>query len=494
MTHPRFLAFDIGAESGRAVIGTLKHGRLLLEEIQRFPNGPVTVCGTMYWNALGLYHNLIEGMRVYAQRFGGSVDSLGIDTWGLDFGLIGKDGSLLQNPVCYRDRRTDGMMQMVCRRMRPESLYNETGIALVPIYTLCQMLSLRLHKSPVLEAADTFLMMPDLLAYFLTGEKRCERSNAISTQLYNPRRRSWSKAVFRAFDLPISIMPKIVDPGTVLGELLVPIKSETGLKRAVVVEPCTHDTASAATAVPGRGNDWAFISSGTWSAVGAFTDKIVPAEKVDVTTILNELSVRDFFVCRNIMGLWLLQQARAVWQRSGQAYSYEELVKLARKAPEGGPMLYPDDPAFLSPDDMCQSIRSYCERSDQKPPRGTGEFARCILESLALSYRHALDQFARILGRRFNVLHIVGGGSRNSLLCQFTANAAGIPVVAGPVEATGAGNVLVQALACGYVGSPTEIRDIIHRSTSLMEYKPKDTLKWQERYGKYLSMMKKIGK
>ena len=490
----RFLAFDIGAESGRAVVGTLKDNRLSLEEVHRFPNGPVTVYGTMYWDVLGLYRNLLDGMRACVQRFSDSVEAVGIDTWGLDFGLLGKDGQLFQNPVCYRDRRTEGMLDEVCRRMSPKNLYDETGIALVPIYTLCQMLSLRLRQNPVLESAATFLMIPDLLSYFLTGEKCCERSNAISTQLYNPRQHCWSKAVFRTFDLPMSIMPRLVDPGTLLGQLIDPIKTEVGLKHAPVIVPCTHDTASAVAAVPGRGNDWAFISSGTWSVVGALTEEVVTSEKVDIAVVCNELTIQNFFVCRNVMGLWLLQQARAVWQRFGESYSYEQLIELAQEAPEEGALLYPDDSLFLAPDDMCQAIQDYCKKTNQASPQGLGEFSRCILESLAFSYRHALDQFAQILGHRFRVLHIVGGGSRNTLLCQFTANAVGIPVVAGPVEATVAGNVLVQALACGYVDSPAEIRGIIHRSTDLVEYKAENTARWEDRYGKYLAMLGAVHK
>jgi sugar (pentulose or hexulose) kinase len=242
-------------------------------------------------------------------------------------------------------------------------------------------------------------------------------------------------------------------------------------------------------AVPGEGEDWAFISSGTWSVVGALTEELVTSPEAFSAGVCNELTLQSFFLCRNIMGLWLLQQSRALWQQGGEAYTYADLVQMAEQAPEGGPLVHPDDPSFLAPKDMARAIHEYCARTGQRQPKGPGEMVRCILESLALSYRHALEQLERILGRRFRVLHIVGGGSRNSLLCQLTANATGFPVLAGPVEATVTGNVLVQALALGYIASAEEIRDVVRSSSALVEYEPKDTLRWQNYYAKYLRLV-----
>ena len=490
MSKRRFLAFDLGAESGRAVVGTLDGGRLSLEEIHRFPNEPVELCGTLHWNVLGLHSNVLKGMRTYAERFGESVDGIGIDTWGLDFGLLARDGSLLQNPVHYRDRRTEGMQAEAARRMPPEELFRRTGLPLVPIYTACQLLSLRLRRSPVLESAATFLMMPDLIAYFLTGQKRCERSDAISSQIYDPRAGEWSAEVFRAFDLPLSIIPDLVDPGTVLGEPLESVRRETGLKEGPVIAPCTHDTASAVAAVPARGNDWAFLSSGTWSILGALSDRVVTTEEAFSARMVNELTLESFFLCRNIMGLWLLQQARAAWQRQGGSYSYADLVRLAGEVRQGGPLIHPDDESFLAPLDMCEAIRQYCDRTGQSQPDGPAEITRCILESLALCYRHALEGIESILGRSLRTLHIVGGGSLNTLLCQLTADATGVPVLAGPTEATVAGNVLVQALARGFLRSPQEIRDVVRASFELVEYEPHDTAQWEGPYGRYLDLVK----
>jgi len=479
MPENRFLAFDLGAESGRAVVGTLADGRLTLEEIHRFSNEPVEVCGTWHWDILCLYNNVLKGMREYVQRFGDSVDGIGIDTWGVDFGLLAKDGSLLESPVCYRDRRTEGMQEQVLKRISAEDLFQRTGMALLPIQTLFQLFSIQLAQSSILAAADTFLMMPDLLAYFLTGEKRCERTNAISTQLYDPRQRAWCEEIFKACDLPFSLMAPLMDPGTLIGEVCDSVKRDTGLKSAPVIAPCTHDTPSAVAAVPGRGDDWAFISSGTWSVAGALSDEVVTTPDALSAGLCNEVTLGSFFLCRNIMGLWLLQQARAVWQRRGEEYSYEQLVELAEKSPESGPVVNPDDPSFLAPEDMEIAIRDYCTKTGQQLPQGPADITRCILESLALSYRHGLDRISRILGRKFSVLHIVGGGSLNALLCQLAANVTGIPVVAGPVEATTAGNVLVQALARGYLASPQEIRDVVRVSFTPVEYEPKDIPRWQ---------------
>jgi len=485
MNERRYLAFDLGAESGRAVVGTLADGRLWLEEIHRFPNEPVEVCDTWHWDVLSLYNHVLKGMREYVRRFGDRVEGIGIDTWALDFGLLARDGKLLQNPVCYRDRRTEGMVEEVLAKMPAEGLYERTGIAILPIHTLYQLLSLRRSRSPLLELATRYLMMPDLLAYFLTGESRCERTNAITTQLYDPRAGQWHREVFETFDLPLSIMPELVGPGTVLGALRDSVQRATGLNQAVVIAVCNHDTGSAVAAVPGQGKDWAFISSGTWSVLGTLTDEVVTSAEAFAARVCNELTLGSFFLARNIMGLWLLQQARAAWQRAGQDCSYEDLVQLAEQAPEADTVIDPDDLSFLAPLDMPQAIRDYCARTGQTPPDGPAAMTRCILESLALSYREGLERLAAILGRPFRVVHIVGGGSRNGLLCQFTADATGLPVLAGPVEATVAGNVLVQALAREELSSPSEVREVVRRSFELVEYTPQPSEAWESRYEKY---------
>lgn len=488
-TEKRFLAFDLGAESGRALVGTLAGGRLALEEIHRFANAPVEACGTLYWDILALHSNVLKGIRTYVEKFGDSVDGIGIDTWGVDFGLFARDGSLLQNPVCYRDKRTNGIPEQVLMRVPADDLYRLSGLAMSQIQTLPQLFALRRNDSPLLDAADKFLMMPDILAYFLTGEKRCERTNAISTQLYDPRKGTWSKAIFKACDLPISIAPELIDPGTVLGEVSERIKRQTGLKHGRVIVPCTHDTASAVAAVPGEGDHWAFVSCGTWSVVGALSDDVITSPGAQAAGMANELTLKSFFLGRNIMGLWVLQQARAAWRKQGKEYSYEELVCLAEEAAESETILNVDAPGFLAPQDMLTAIREFCLKTRQRPPECVGAVARCIIESLALSYRHGIKQLAMLLGRRFNTLNIVGGGSQNRLLCQAAADATGVRVVAGPAEATAAGNTLVQALACGCLTSPEQIRRIVRNSSELTAYEPRDHGRWEERYARYLQQI-----
>ncbi len=489
MEGRRFLAADLGAESGRVVAGTLEEGRLSLEEIHRFPNRPVQVHGTLHWDVLNLYGNVLEGMRTFAQQYGAEVDGIGIDTWAVDFGLLGRDGSLLQNPVCYRDHRTDDMPDVVRARIPEPEVYRRTGIFLLPIYTLCQMVALRRADGPLLDCAETFLMMPDLVAYFLSGEVGCERTNAISTQLYDPREGTWRRDVFEAFDLPLDIMPPIIEPGTVLGAMLGAVQEETGLGPAEVIAPCTHDTGSAVAAVPGQGDDWAFLSSGTWSILGSLSGEVVTTDEALAAGLCNELTLEGLFLCRNIMGLWLLQQARASWLADGDEYSYTELVEAARRAPAGGPIVDPNDDGFMAPEDMPDAIRAYCRRTGQTEPDGPAAVSRCILESLALCYRHDLDQIGRILGRDYRTLHVVGGGSQNTLLCQFTADATGLGVQAGPVEATVAGNVLVQAYAKGLLDSPGAVRRVVRDSTRLVEYEPEDTGYWRDRYGLYRELL-----
>jgi len=490
----RFLAFDLGAESGRAVVGVLGRGRLTIEEMHRFANRSRDVNDALRWDVGSLYKNVLKGIHAYVERFGASADGIAIDTWALDFGLLDENGSLLEDPVCYRDKRTEGMADIVTKVFSRKTLYELTGMNLLGIETLCQLLALRRSDSPLLNQSRALLMIPDLLGYFLTGEKRCERTDAVTSQLYNSRTRGWCDEIFAAFDLPRDIMPTLVDPGTRMGELTASVKTETGIRSAPVIAPCTHDTGSAVAAVPGQGDDWAFISSGTWSVVGALTDEIVTAREAFAAGLCNELTLGGPFLCRNIMGLWLLQRLRSTWKSRGEAYagSYAQLVKLAESAPGGGPLINVDDPAFLAPENMESAIYDYCGRTGQREPSGPASVVRCVLESLALSYRQTLDHISGILGRTFRKVHVVGGGSLNTLLCQFTSNATGIPVLAGPVEATASGNILAQAFARGLLSSPEEVREVVRHSTDFVEYQPEDAHYWEDRYASYVKLESKL--
>ena len=482
---PHFLAFDLGAESGRAVVGSLYRRRLYLKEVHRFANEPVEAAGTHYWDILSLYREMLKAMQICASRYGRNLDGIGIDSWGVDFGLLARDGSLVQNPVHYRDSRTEGIEKEVLSRMAAAEIHANTGMALSRIQTACQLLAMRLRGSPALDVADCLLMIPDLLAYFLTGEKRCERTNAISTQLYRAKTGAWWEEMFRALDLPVALMPALASPGHPTGTLAESIQKATGLGTVPVFFPCTHDTASAVAAVPGSGSGWAFISSGTWSVVGALSEGLIP--EACAAGLCNELTLDGFFLCRNVMGLWLLQQARREWRLQGVEYSYEALMHLAEECPPGTSVIDVDDAGFLSPASMGEAIREFCRGTEQVPPESPGAVTRSILQSLALAYRKAIDETAGFQGRRFEVIHVVGGGSRNTLLCQFTADATGLPVIAGPAEATVAGNVLVQALAAGVLGSAKEVREVVRRSSVLVEFSPRDTARWDELYGRYRS-------
>ena len=503
MHAPTFLAFDLGAESGRAVLGTLMDEVLTLDEIHRFPNEPVQLGDTLHWNLLWLYASVLRGLQA-AAGYRGEIESFGIDSWSLDFGLLGgrreswENGSedlgpeacaleLLGNPVHYRDRRTEGLVEIASQALLPRRMFELTGLTPNQIHTAFQLYALRLSHSPLLRAAETFLMIPDLLGYYLTGARVRERTNAIHTQLYDPRKGDWCAEMFGALDLPIEIMPPLVDPGTRLGTLTEQVQQATGLGPLQLVAPCTHDTGSAVAAVPAEGPADAFLSSGTWSILGALTAEPITTPEAFAARLNNELSM-GFFICRNIMGLWLLQQARAAWERAGQPLSYEELEARAAQAPPGGPIVVPDAPVFLAPPDMPTAIREFCRATGQTVPDSVEMMARCILESLALSYRHGLEQFGRVLGQRFMNLRIVGGGSQNGLLCRLTADATGLFTTAGPVEATVVGNLLVQAWATGHLHSTAEMREVVRNSFELEEYEPRRNAVLEEQYGKFVEM------
>ena len=482
------LGFDFGASNGRAMHGAFDGERLTIGELHRFPNDPVQVGDTLYWDILRLYHEMRTGLSK-AVRDGAAPVAIGIDTWGVDFGLLARDGRLLSNPVHYRDSRTDGMMEHAYRVMPKEEIFAHTGLAFMQFNTLYQLLALQNAKDPTLENAKTLLFTPDLLAYFLTGEMGTEYSIASTAQLTDPRTRDWSAPIFEAFSLPRELFTEIRESGTVRGSLRESLRTELRVPgQTVVVAGGQHDTAAAVAAVPASGKRFAYISSGTWSLLGAETDAPVISEGVMKANYTNEGGVcGKTRVLKNIMGMWIIQECRRQWLKEGECEDFAGLAALAEQAEPFRSLFDPDDDRFLAPGDMPGRIRAYCAETNQPVPETRGQVARAVYESLALKYRWAVRRLERdILGYDIECLHIVGGGSNNTLLNRMTAGAVGRPVIAGPGEATAIGNLLVQAMALDAVGSLGELRAVVRRSFETAEFLPEETGRWDDAYGRFL--------
>ena len=494
-TTSNYLALDLGAESGRGLLGRFDGERLELEEVHRFPNGPVRMLDTIYWDLPRLFEEVKASLRK-AGSGGGELDGAGVDTWGVDFGLIGRGDTLLGNPVHYRDARTDGMLEAAFERVPRERIYEVTGLQFLPFNTLYQLLAMVRSNSPILEAAETMLMMPDLLGWLLTGRRAGERTDASTTQLLDPRTGTWSDALCRDLGLPRAILPELIEPGTALGPLRRSVAEEVGLTRPLtVIAPATHDTASAVAAVPASSGlssppDWCYLSSGTWSLLGVE----VPGPVINAETMrynfTNEGGVAGTTrLLKNIMGLWLVQESRRTWARAGREWTYEDLIARAQVAPPFATLVDPDDTSFLATGDMPARLSAYCIRTNQAPPADEAALIRCCLESLALKYRWAIERLEAILGTTIRTIHVVGGGTKNALLCQFTADACGRPVHAGPVEATAIGNILMQAIGRGRLGSIAELRDVVARSFPVTIYEPRDTAAWADAAGRFAPLV-----
>ncbi len=491
MSSQVYIAFDLGAESGRAVAGIYDGQRLELRTMHRFPNTPLRLPDALTWNVLRQYAEILEGITLTVREYGDAVRSAGVDTWGVDFGLLDARGTLLTNPVHYRDHRTDGIMEHVQAMVGADTIYDATGIQFMPINTLYQLIAVQQQHPGLLELADRMLMMPDLFHYWLSGAKMCERTIASTSQMMDPRTGDWAIDLLRHVGLPTHFLPEIVPPGTKLGKLRKAVAEETGAQNVEVITPGSHDTASAVAAVPADGKvDFAYISSGTWSLMGVELSEPLINAHTRTLNFTNEGGVFNTIrFLRNIMGLWLVQECRRAYAREGQEYTYEQLTQMASEAEPFRSIIDPDDRAFLSPANMLEAIRTYCTNTDQPAPETPGQFVRCCLESLALRYRWVLEQLESLMGKRLQVIHVVGGGTQNRLLCQFTADACNRLVQAGPVEATAAGNVLLQMIALGELKGITEGRALVRRSTEMAEYTPQNTQAWEEAYGRFLRLL-----
>lgn len=481
----KILAFDLGAESGRGLLGLFDGDKLKLEVVHRFPNGPVATLNTLHWDVLRLYGDMVLTLQKTAAEHG-DIASLGVDTWGVDFALLGRDGSLLGNPRHYRDPHTEGVMEMAFAILPRLELYAQTGIQFMRFNTLFQLLALKRDRSPLLDLAETLLFMPDLFHYWFTGIKVNEYTDASTSQMLHPGTRTWARELTRGFGLPDKLLGTLVSPGTVLGPMRSTLASQTGLTPAPVIAPATHDTASAVAAVPARGDSWAYISSGTWSLMGAEVTEPSTGGKTLEYNFTNEGGVGGTIrLLKNIMGLWLVQECRRAWERAGARHSYDDLIRLADSAAPFVSIVEPDDESFLLPTSMPRAIADFCRRTGQPTPESPGAIIRCALESLALKYRWVLERLEELLGRRLDTIHIVGGGCQNTLLCQFTADACKRTVIAGPVEATAIGNVLVQAMGLGLVGSLAEARDLVRRSFDCAVFEPRRPQDWDGAYERF---------
>ncbi|MGG6312676.1 rhamnulokinase [Paenibacillus macerans] len=501
---PCVLAFDLGAGSGRAFVGEIVSGtnggsggsapsagsgKLRITEIHRFPNTPVSIGGHLHWDTPMLLQEIKTGIRKAFQA-GYRPESCAIDTWGVDFGLLDRGGELLGIPYHYRDRQTEGLIEEVSELVGAERLFRESGLQFMPFNTIYQLYALKKANSPKLDIAETLLLTPDLLNYFLTGKRCCEFTMATTTGLYDPGRGAWNRPLLAELELPGAMFLEPVSPGTAIGELTAEVRAELGVPPMKVIAVASHDTESAAAAVPADSASFAYLVSGTWSLLGTQMPAPLLEQAVLERQFSNEGGVDGtYHLLKNIMGLWILQECKRKWEQGGgYGYSFAELVRLAEQAEPLRSLIDPDDLRFMNPADMPEEIRSYCRETGQPVPDSTGGFVRCILESLALRYRQVLEQAEELTGSRFAGLHMVGGGIQNELLCRFTADALGRPVWAGPVEASAIGNLLVQLRAGGWLKDMREGTKLVKASFPLQPYEPgspEQRAAWSAAYGRY---------
>lgn len=477
MANKHVIAVDLGGESGRVMRADFDGERLTLAETHRFPNIPVRAGQTLYWDVLRLWHEITIGIKALAQ----DAAAIGVDTWGVDFALLDRDGNLLGNPVHYRDHSSsEAMMQWVFERMPRREVFERTGIQFMPINGLYRLAGLAQRRSPMLDAAATFLTFADVFNFWLSGSRTCEFTQATTQQLYNPHAGDWDYDLISQLEIPTHIFPTLVQPGDRIGEY----------QGIPVIVPAGHDTGCAVVAVPTTTANYAYLSSGTWSLLGLELDQPIINDESYAANLTNEGGVYGTFrLLKNIMGLWLVQQCRVTWQELGENYDYAQLAALAEKAEPFRSFIDPDNPIFLPPGDMPARIREFCQQTNQPVPETVGQVVRCVYESLALKYRFTLDQLTQVAGRQVDTLHIIGGGAKNALLNRMTADATGRVVVAGPTEATAMGNALVQFISLGELGSLAEARQMLSRTADTETYEPKQTAAWDAQVDRFKALL-----
>jgi rhamnulokinase len=492
-----FLAVDLGASSGRVVAGEFSGKRLALEEVSRFENGGVLANDRLYWDLLNQWNHVKDGLRSACVKYGERIVSVGVDTWGVDFGLLGARDELLGNPVHYRDRRTEGILEQAFQVVPREEIFAQTGLQFMQFNTLFQLFAMRREGSPLLDAAESLMMMPDLFHWLLSGEKSNEYTNATTTQFFNPRENDWAFPLLERFEVPRRLFGPVATPGTRLGPLRASVANEIAGPRMQVVLPGTHDTASAVMSVPASGTpgkrpDWCYISSGTWSLMGIEVPGPVVNDRCRELNFTNEGGVGGTIrLLKNIAGLWLVQQCRAAWQREGREYDWSQLTGMAQGAKPLVALIDPDDPRFVAPENMPAAIREFCQETGQVAPETDGAVVRCALESLALRYRMVILWLEQLNGGPLETIHIVGGGTQNRLLCQMAADACDRRVVTGPIEATAIGNVMMQALSNGDVASIVEAREVIRNSFAVDEYVPTAPEPWHAAFDRFARIVER---
>lgn len=491
MKKHTFLAFDIGATSGRAVLVILINGKFEMREIHRFPNNLLELHGKYYWNIYNLYEELKKSLSLCTQQHI-VPDSIGIDTWGVDFGYLASDGSLLGLPRAYRDPYTEGAPEEYFRLISREEVYRLTGIQIMNFNSLFQLFRAGQEGFAPLGNAEEILFIPDLLSYLLTGNRVCEYTDASTSQLLNPVTRQFEASLLEAAGVPPSIVRQVVMPGTLVGELTDTLAEETGAGKVPVIAVAGHDTASAVAAVPAQDIHFAYLSSGTWSLMGIESEEPIITKESYENNFTNEGGIEGTIrFLKNITGMWLLEQCRKEWEKAGRSYTYPEIVQMAEQAVPFICFVNPDDPRFANPACMTKAITSYCEETEQPVPVTDAEFIRCIFESLALRYNEVIRMLKEMAPFRIDRLHVIGGGSKNTLLNQFTANAIGMPVIAGPSEATAIGNAMIQARSAGIVSTRWEMRRLIAGSVHTETFLPQEEIIWKEVYERYIEIVKR---
>lgn len=486
----KILSFDFGASSGRAMLAEYSDGKINMQEIHRFSNDTVTVNGTMYWDILRLFFEIKTGITKAVNS--GGFDAIGIDTWGVDFGLIDKRGKLIGNPVHYRDTRTEGMLEETFKTVSQDEIYSRTGIQCMRINTLYQLMYLKNHEPEQLDSAEKMLMIPDLFAYMLTGEIKEEATIASTSNLFNPYKKDWDRELIKKLGLPVHIFADVIKPGEVYGMLSDEICEELGCKKVPVVAACGHDTASAVVATPSETDDFVYISCGTWSLFGIESKDPILTSQAAELNFTNEGGYDGTIrFLKNIMGLWLIQESRRQWKREGDNVGFDQLEKEALGAEPFKCFIDVDDPAFETAGNLPKRVVEFCRRTGQYVPQNRGEIMRCIYQSLAMKYKHTFNKLAEMSSKEYHRINILGGGIKDKLLCQMASDACNVQVLAGPSEATVMGNIAVVLAALGELNGLSEIRRAVSNSTELKEYTPKDNAAWEKAYADFVKILNK---